>query len=42
MVSFMTHIARTEEQAIAEAQHALAEHVQAFMSVMRGNQWDRS
>lgn len=42
MVSFMTHIARTEEQAIAEAQHALAEHVHAFMSVMRGNQWDRS
>ena len=41
MVSFMTHIADTEEQAIAEAQAALQEHVNAFGKVMRGQQWDR-
>lgn len=40
MVSFLTHIANTEEQAIAEAQAALQEHVNAFGKAMRGKQWD--
>ncbi len=40
MVSFLAHIADTEEQAIAEAQAALQEHVNAFGKVMRGQQWD--
>lgn len=40
MVSFLAHIADTEEQAIAEAQAALQEHVNAFGKVMRGEHWD--
>lgn len=42
MVSFMTHIADTEEEAIAQAKDALAEHVAAFAKVMKGQQWDRN
>lgn len=41
MVSFIAHIADTEEQAVAEAQDAVQEHVNAFGKVMRGQQWDR-
>ena len=40
MVSFLAHVADTEDQAIAEAQAALQEHVTAFGKVMRGEQWD--
>lgn len=40
MMAFMTHIADTEEQAIAEAKAALQEHASAFGKVMRGQQWD--
>lgn len=40
MVSFLTHIADTEEKAIAEAQAAVQEHVSAFGKVMKGQQWD--
>jgi len=42
MVSIVTLIANTEEEAISRAQGALAEHVQAFRNVMQGMQWDRS
>ena len=40
MITFMTHIADTEEQAIEEAKAALQEHAGAFRKVMRGQQWD--
>lgn len=42
MVSFMTHIAPTEEQAIEEALGALGDHVSAFVKLARGEHWDRN
>ena len=42
MVSFIAHIAGTEEQAIAEAQQAVQEHVNIFGKVMRGENRDRN
>ena len=42
MVSFMAHIAPTEEQAIDEALLALGDHVSAFSKLARGDQWDRN
>jgi natural product biosynthesis luciferase-like monooxygenase protein len=40
MVSFMAHIADTEEQAIEEAKAALQEHAGAYQKVASGRQWD--
>ena len=40
MVSFMTHLADTEEQAIDEAKAALQEHAAAFGKVLHSRQWD--
>lgn len=42
MVAFMTHLADTEERAIAEAKTALQEHVTAFGNVLQHNEWDRN
>lgn len=41
MVAFMTHLADTEEQAIANSKAALQEHAATFGKVLRHNQWDR-
>ena len=41
MVTFMAHMANTEEQAINEAKAALQEHASTFVKVMQGRQWDR-
>ena len=41
MVAFMTHLADTEEQAIAEAKLALQEHVNAFQHVLKHDEWNR-
>lgn len=40
MVSLLACLADTEEEAIAQAQGAVQEHVTAFYNVMRGRQWD--
>jgi natural product biosynthesis luciferase-like monooxygenase protein len=41
-VALMTHIADTEEQAIAEAAPALQEHAGAFRNLMAHQEWDRN
>ena len=40
MVALMTHLADTEEQAIAEAKGAFQEHACTAGKVMQGRQWD--
>ena len=42
MVSFIAHIADSEEEAVAQAEQAVQEHVNVFGKVMRGEQWDHN
>ena len=40
MITFMAHIADTEEEAMEQGKAALQEHAGAFRKVMKGDQWN--